>query len=65
MIGLYLPIKKSLIILVGSLVLAALYGSLRNVIRVLILKKDWLTGIHFAIPVACTHAIVVIFEMMK
>ena len=62
MIGMYLPIEKSLIILVGSLVLAAFYGSIRNVVRILFLKKPRLTGIRFALPVAMVHTVVVIFE---
>ena len=62
MIGMYLPIEKSLIILVGSLILAAFYGSIRNVVRILFLKKPRLTGIRFALPVAMVHTVVVIFE---
>ena len=65
MIGLYLPIKKSLIILVSSLVLAAIYGSIRNAVRIFFLNKERLAGIRFAIPVTLSHAGVVIFEMMK
>lgn len=62
MIGLYLPIKKSLIILFVSLILAAFYGSIRNIVRMLFLNKERLAGIRFALPVALVHTAVVIFE---
>lgn len=62
MIGMYLPIKKSIEILIGSLVLAAVYGTVRNMVRIIWLKKERIAGIHYAIPVAIVHVLVVLQE---
>ena len=48
LIGMFLPIKKSIYIYISSMVLAAVIGVIRNTVRILFLKKDPVSGIHFS-----------------
>jgi len=63
MIGMFFSIKKSIFILILSLAIAALYGSLRNSIQRIILHREIKPGIHFAGSVFAAHILILLLKL--